>query len=277
MNKNLILAACGHDLIDPILSAAREAGELALGFFRAGTKTSAEVSHKDGGSPVTEADFLVDRFLKKRLRALAPEAGWLSEESEDSPSRLSKELVFIVDPIDGTRAFMTGRAGWSIAIALVKKGRPLVAVIHAPASGETYIAAEGEGARLNGQVIRVSKLASIDAKARVAAPFLLAKRLAQAGLSFDLQPKISSLALRFACVASGVIDVGFASQNAHDWDIAAADLILHEAGGRLASLDGRPIRYNRGDTRQGLLIAAPLQVYAQANAAANLANNIAVG
>jgi myo-inositol-1(or 4)-monophosphatase len=264
------------ELVDCVAAAAREAGELALGFFRPGAMTSAEISHKAGGSPVTEADYLVDRFLKERLEVLLPEAGWLSEESEDSPARLSKSLVFVVDPIDGTRGFMTGRQAWSIAIALVENGRPLFGIVHAPALGETYVAVKGAGARLNDKAIEVSKLRAIGAQARVAAPVFLAKRLHEAGLQFDLQPKIPSLALRITAVASGALDAGFASANSHDWDIAAADLILHEAGGRLASLDGCPIVYNRLDTRHGLLTAAPTQIHAEVNAAARLANGLAV-
>ena len=257
------------------LEAAGSAGELALAYFRPGATTRAGISHKEGGSPVTEADYLVDRFLRHRLESLVPEAGWLSEESEDTTARLTKNLVFVVDPIDGTRGFMTGRAAWAISIALVEDGRPLVGIVHAPALRETYVAVKGAGARLNDKAISVSKLGAIGAHAKVAAPVFLAKRLHEAGLRFDLQPKISSLALRIVSVASGSLDAGFASENSHDWDIAAADLILHEAGGRLASLDGCAIVYNRLDTRHGLLTAAPEQIHAEVNAAALLVNGLA--
>jgi myo-inositol-1(or 4)-monophosphatase len=257
-------------LVASFVEAARRAGTLALAFFRPGAATSAGISHKGGGSPVTEADYLVDRFLKQRLEALVPEAGWLSEETADTSARLSKEIVFVVDPIDGTRGFMRGDGAWAIALALVEHGHPLIGVVHAPALGETYVAVRGAGARLNNTAIEVSKLVALGATARVAAPVSLAERLREAGLQFALQPKIPSLALRFANVASGALDAGFASENAHDWDIAAADLILHEAGGRLASLDGCAIIYNRSDTRHGLLTAAPAQIHAEVNAAARL-------
>jgi myo-inositol-1(or 4)-monophosphatase len=263
------------DLVDSFVEAARGAGELALGFFHPGAMTSAGISHKGGGSPVTEADFLVDRFLKQRLETLLPEAGWLSEETEDTPARLSKSLVFVVDPIDGTRGFMTGRAAWAIAVALIEDGRPLFGIVHAPALGKTYVAVKGAGARLNDKAIEVSKLRAIGAQARVAAPVFLAKQLHESGLRFDLQPKIPSLALRIAAVASGALDAGFASENSHDWDIAAADLILHEAGGCLASLDGCAIVYNRQDTRHGLLTAAPAQIHAEVTAAARSVNGLA--
>jgi myo-inositol-1(or 4)-monophosphatase len=272
----LVPISHGDGLVASFVEAARGAGTLALAFFRPGAATSAKISHKAGGSPVTEADYLVDRFLKQRLETLVPEAGWLSEESEDTSARLSKDIVLVVDPIDGTREFMRGHGVWAIAIALVEEGRPLIGVVHAPALRETYVAAKGAGARLNGAAIEVSKLAAIGAGARVAAPVLLAERLREAGLQFALQPKIPSLALRIANVASGALDAGFASENARDWDIAAADLILHEAGGRLASLDGCEIVYNRSNTRHGLLTAAPAQIHAEVNAAVRSVDGRAV-
>lgn len=263
----LVPISHGDGLAASFVDAARGAGTLALAFFRPGAATTAGISHKVGGSPVTDADYLVDRFLKQRLGALAPEAGWLSEETEDTSARLSKDIVLVVDPIDGTREFMRGHGAWAIAIALVEQGRPLIGVVHAPALGETYVAVRGAGARLNDAAIEVSKLSAVGARARVAAPAFLAERLREAGLQFALQPKIPSLALRIANVASGALDAGFASENARDWDIAAAYLILHEAGGRLAGLDGCEIVYNRSDTRHGLLTAAPAQIHAEVNAA----------
>jgi myo-inositol-1(or 4)-monophosphatase len=272
----LVPISHGDGLVASFVEAARGAGTLALAFFRPGAPTSAKISHKAGGSPVTEADDLVDRFLRQRLETLVPEAGWLSEETEDTPARLSKDLVLVVDPIDGTRGFIRGHGAWAIAIALVEQGRPQIGVVHAPALGETYVAVRGAGSRLNDKAIEVSKLAALGASARVAAPVLLAERLREAGLQFALQPKFPSLALRFANVASGALDAAFASENAHDWDIAAADLIVQEAGGRLASLDGCAIVYNRSYTRHGLLTAAPAQIHAEVNAAARLVDGWAV-
>jgi myo-inositol-1(or 4)-monophosphatase len=254
-------------LVASFEDAARRAGELALGFFRRGENTSAVISHKAGGSPVTEADHLVDCFLKQRFAGLLPDAGWLSEETEDSPERLDKRLLLVVDPIDGTRAFARGELTWAIAVALVRDGRPLIGIVHAPALEQTYIAVKDGGARLNGVPIEVSRLIALDASAKVGAPRMLAAELRQAGLEFALQPRIPSLAMRIAYVASGALDAGFASENSNDWDIAAADLILEEAGGRLASLDGGELVYNRKETRHGPLTAAPRQIHAQINLA----------
>ncbi|WP_174512223.1 inositol monophosphatase family protein [Methylocella tundrae] len=263
------MASLSHadGLVASFEEATRRAGELALAFFRHGEKTSAMVSHKAGGSPVTEADHLVDRFLKRRFEELLPEAGWLSEETEDSAERLTKKLVLVVDPIDGTRAFALGEPTWAIAVALVRDGRPLIGIVHAPALQQTYVAVKDGGSRLNGVPIEVSGIATLDASARVGAPLFLAEELRQAGLTFTLQPRVPSLAMRIAYVASGALDAGFASENSNDWDIAAADLILEEAGGRLAGLDGVELVYNREETRHGLLTAAPRQLQSQINLA----------
>jgi myo-inositol-1(or 4)-monophosphatase len=262
-------------LVASFEDATRRAGQLALGFFRHGANTSALISHKAGGSPVTEADHLVDRFLKQYFEGLLPDAGWLSEETEDSPARLTKRLILVVDPIDGTRAFARGEPTWAIAVALIRDGRPLIGIVHAPALEETYVAVKDGGARLNGASIEVSRLIALDASAKVGAPRLLASELRHAGLEFNLQPRVPSLAMRIAYVASGALDAGFASENSNDWDIAAADLILEEAGGRLASLDGGELIYNRKETRHGLLTAAPRQIHSQVNRAARRARGCA--
>ena len=190
-----------------------------------------------------------------------PGAAWLSEESLDDAGRLDASHVIIVDPIDGTRGFARGDANWAIAIALIKAGRPICAVVHAPALRETYTASEGQGARLNGAPIMLRSGAGLTDDMRVSCPNVLVRALRAAGVDFAFQPKIASLALRIAKVASGDYDAGITTSNSHDWDIAASDLVLQEAGGLLAGLDGRPVMYNRPDPRHGVLTATahPLQ------------------
>ena len=243
-------------LFAAIVEAARAAGDLALGFFRPDAPTSAAVAYKAGNSPVTEADRQADALLKHRLCGLVPEAAWLSEETPDGPARLDAAKLFIVDPIDGTRAFMSGDRRWAVSVALVEHGRPVLAVVHAPALGQTFAAAFGRGAWLNNALIKVADAAPVD-RSRLAAPKFLADALQRDGLDFSLAAKIPSLAWRFASVAAGWLDIGLASPQAHEWDIAAADLILQEAGGCLVDLDGQGVRYNQARTQQGILVAAP--------------------
>jgi myo-inositol-1(or 4)-monophosphatase len=247
-------------------TAAEAAGAIALEWFRAGEKTHARIDWKGGVSPVSEADFAVDKFLRERLSALLPDAGWLSEETADSPDRLNRSRVFIVDPIDGTRAFISGDPRWAISAALVENGRPVVAILHLPAAGLTFEAQLGEGSTLNGQSIRASNRSNL-AGALVAGPPRLMDNMTRAGIAFAREPKIPSLAYRLARVGAGEIDAGIASTDAWDWDIAAADLIVREAGGLLTDLDEREPSYNRANPRHGVLGAAPARLHGELIAA----------
>ncbi|MDE2364373.1 MAG: 3'(2'),5'-bisphosphate nucleotidase CysQ [Hyphomicrobiales bacterium] len=245
-------------------AAAAEAGAIAMRWFRSGEKTTARTDFKNGGSPVTEADLAVDWFLAERLQALFPDAGWLSEETADTEARLSAESVFVIDPIDGTRGFAAGDPRWSVSIALVRGGRPVAGVVIAPALGERFVAALGHGARRNGVPLDLSSAGPL-AGGRIAGPQPLAKKAETLGMTHV--PKIPSLALRFAHVAGGEIEAAVSSTNSHDWDIAAADLILHEAGGMLTGLDGRAPVYNRRDLKHGPLAAASAARHAELLAA----------
>ena len=254
-----------NDTLAPLVALATEAGAIALGFFEPGGRTRAGVEWKGDGSPVTEADYAVNSFLEPRLKALWPGAAWLSEESVDDESRLGAERVIIVDPIDGTRGFSRGDLHWCVAIALVSRGRPIIAVVHAPALGDTYTAVVGGGAFLNGKALRVPAGEGPDdgASARgmqISCPDNLSKAMRAAGIDYDFKPKIASLALRVAMVASGIYDAGFTTRNSHDWDLAAADLVLQEAGGLLADLDGAPLVYNKREPSHGALTATPRQL-----------------
>ncbi len=239
-----------------LVAAAQRGGEIALGYFRLGAATPARVSYKDGDSPVTEADFAVDSALKAELRAAFPQAGWLSEETADDPARLTCESVLVLDPIDGTRAFMRGDPCWTVALALLEGGRPVAGVIHAPALGETFAAARGAGATLNGAPIRAAEVETLEG-ARVGGPRGLRQALAtRAGFNAEAGPASPSLAYRLASVAAGRIEIGLAGPGSHDWDIAAADVILAEAGAGLVE-HGAGVRYNQASTRHDILIAAP--------------------
>ena len=244
-----------HAVMPRFHAVARDAGALALRFFKPGLKTSAQVWSKSGGSPVTEADMAVDAFLKAQLGRLLPEAGWLSEETADDARRLQKGLVWIVDPIDGTRSFASGGLDWSVSAALLADGLPLLGIVYAPAHEVFYEATRGGGARRDGERIETAPAAAT-ADLSVTGPKPLVDQLEHAVGAFKRLPRIPSLALRIARVADGSVDVAVVSSDAHDWDLAAADLILHEAGGRLAALDGAPPAYNQPDPVHGELLAA---------------------
>src|SRR6187551_1594670 len=133
----------------------REAGRMALRQWP-GAGHALDSWEKVPGSPVCTADLEVDAFLRRELGQLLPAAGWLSEETADDPKRLARDLIWIVDPIDGTRDFIAGRAGWAVSVALISAGKPLIGQLFAPARDEEWSAVAGQGAVLNGQRLAAS-------------------------------------------------------------------------------------------------------------------------
>lgn len=236
-----------HGLADIVLEAGRRAHEM----FRAGVRSW----QKHGDSVVCDADIAIDALLLQRLRALGPEHGWFSEETVDAPERLGRPTLWVVDPIDGTRAFIAGDPDWVVSVALVAGDRPIAAALHAPVTDELFVAAAGRGATLNGVRIAARDSASL-VDARVAGPRPMLDQIAGVENGFVRVPRIRSLALRLARVASGELDAAVASGNSNDWDLAAADLLVHEAGGRLTEIDGSIPRYNMARPVHGPLAAA---------------------
>ena len=234
-----------------LADVVREAGALALRLSQ--TKLKSWI--KGTSSPVSEADMAVNELVERRLRSATPDYGWLSEESADDPSRLGKPLTWIVDPIDGTRAYLAGQKDWSVSIALVAGGAPVLGAVFAPATDEFFFAVRGRGAELNGAPIAASGDANI-AFPRIAGPKPLVERLGGMRRDERLYPRIGSLALRLVFVADGRLDAAFAAGHSRDWDLAAADLIVHEAGGDMTALEGERLVYNQADVRHGMLVAA---------------------
>lgn len=235
-----------------IREAVLAAGALALSEREQGLK----VWSKSGGSPVTSADMAVDALLKSILLKARPDYGWLSEETPDTPDRLSCRRLFIVDPIDGTVAFMKGKPWWCIPIAVIENDRPVAAVIHAPALNETFEATLGGGARLNGEAISASDTDSLDD-----ASLLADARMIEGPQWLEPWPamrfeKRNAIAYRMALVAAGAFDAAIALSPKWDWDIAAGALIAQEAGAKVTDHHGRSWHFNRPDPRQASLVCA---------------------
>jgi myo-inositol-1(or 4)-monophosphatase len=234
-----------------LTAAVREAGALALSLFRTELKNWT----KGASSPVSEADIAVNDLLEGRLRSAAADYGWLSEESADDSSRLGKRLLWIVDPIDGTRGYLAGKEDWCVSVALVEGASPLLAAVFAPVTDEFFFAARGQGASCNGVALQARSGTALDFS-RVAGPKPLVERLGKSTDEMVLHPRISSLALRLCRIADGRLDAAFAGGQSRDWDLAAADLIVHEADGSMTALSGDPILYNRPEVTHGVLVAA---------------------
>lgn len=232
-------------------SIVAQAGEIALGLWP-GAGAELESWEKTPGSPVCEADLAVDAFLKRELGALLPSAGWLSEETADDPERLDRDLIWLVDPVDGTRDFIRGRKGWAVSVALISSGRPLIGTLCAPARGEVWHAVAGQGATLNGARIAASTRRDFEG-ARVPANDLMKQ---DRMLTKVEQP--NSIALRIAMVADDRADLVATLRWGFEWDIAAAGLISREAGAAVSDSFGRKLDYNKRDPRAfGVIVSAP--------------------
>lgn len=239
--------------LELITVAARQAGEVAMGFF----KQSPEVWWKnESRSPVSAADFAANTALETMLRQARPDYGWLSEETDDDASRLAHETLFVIDPIDGTRAFIAGLETWCVSVAVVHRGSPVAGVLVAPVLDEEFVAVAGGPSLKNGLPIAVAARRPGERRRLAVAEDMLNCFDAEFRNGTERIKHVPSLAYRLAMVADGRIDGTLVKRNAHDWDLAAADLILERAGGRLTDLDGAPLVYNRAQVTHGVLCGA---------------------
>jgi len=237
-----------------IKAAALEGGRLALESRAEGLK----IWSKPGGSPVTDADLAVDTLLKLRLKAARPNYGWLSEETADDPARLQAPRLFVVDPIDGTAAYIRNKPWFTVCIAVVEAGQPVAGVVYAPELGEMYEAAVGGGARLNGVPIAPSSCTDLEGCAVLGDARMFADpRWPTPWPDMRIEAR-NSIAYRMVQVACGAFDLALALTPKNDWDLAAADLICREAGACVGDHRGRPFVYNRpAPMQRSLLCAAP--------------------
>ncbi len=236
-----------------LTDAARAAGEVAMRYWR---HAPAVTEKPAGAGPVTEADLAVDALLRESLTAARPDHGWLSEETEDGPARLSARRIFIVDPIDGTRAFVAGETSWAHALAIAEAGRVTAAVVYLPAQDLLYAASADGPALLNGAPIHCSDgqgLPRVLANARSLTAEFWPGGVPQVSRHFR-----PSLAWRLALVAEGRFDAMLTLFPTWDWDIAAGSLIAERAGARVTDRQGAPLVFNRERPLQdGILAAAP--------------------
>jgi len=244
-----------HEDLALLQTTVRAAGAIACRYFG----TDYRVWRKEGGSPVTDADVAVDRYLHEVLTTARPGYGWLSEESPDDPSRLSRHQVFVVDPIDGTVAFLKGRPHFTVCAAIVVDGRPACGAVYNPASQEFYAARTGAGATRNGVPIHVG------ARGELEGCRMLGNRdqfIPPPWPPMQVQNR-NSVAYRLALVADGSADASVSLSAKRDWDLAAADIITREAGGTVSDAQGRPLVYNNAGAIQPSLVAANPKLHAK--------------
>lgn len=235
-------------MLDDVAHIAAEAGRIAAARRGTGYKTWEKVP----GHPVCDIDLEVDAFLRERLGALDPDAGWLSEETLDDSDRIERRRLWVVDPIDGTRDYLRERPGWCVSVALVEDRVPVLGVLAAPVRGELWAAARGRGSSRNGEALRVSPRADL-AGARVPAD-----QLPKVDRDLVAVAKPNSIALRIAMVAAGEADLLATLRWGFEWDIAAAALIAEEAGATVSGVLGQPLAFNTASGESfGVLVATP--------------------
>jgi 3'(2'), 5'-bisphosphate nucleotidase len=234
-------------LIDPLTRLAREAGDAILGIYR----TDFAVEHKDDESPLTRADLASNTIISEGLRALTPDIPLISEESglPDFDERRRWQRYWLIDPLDGTREFVNRNDEFTVNIALIDGHRPILGVVHVPVLELTYCGCKGSGATLarNGGARRAIRVADVAATP----PRIVGSRSHRGGSldafleavgDHELLPMGSSL--KFCRVAEGAADLYPRFGPTSEWDTAAAQAVVEQAGGSVVRLDGKPLSYN---------------------------------
>jgi myo-inositol-1(or 4)-monophosphatase len=235
--------------LDLLLNSLKEAGKIAMGFFG----QSPKIKVKPDGTLVTEADYAADTFLKTTITAARPDDGWLSEETPDSPVRLTKKRLWIADPIDGTRAFSDVTRFWGIGLALVEEGAPILSGIYCPVDNVLYHAIKNGGAFRNGV-----RLTSPESHGHAILPKLAKFPVEQAGLAAQVGSSWPML-VRFALIAEGLAPAAISIGYKQDWDLAAGVLLVTETGGKVSTQAGEPLLFNQQQHAQPGLVASQHQ------------------
>ena len=240
-----------HRNLEAVIAATREVGDMAMARWR-GEGKMVDVQYKSPNNPVSDVDLAVDARLKAVLGAIAPEAGWLSEETADNTNRLSCRAMWCVDPIDGTRDFIRGRPGWAVSVALVVDGAPEFGVLYAPALDELWVAQRGQGATLNGETLHASQ------RTEFSGSRVPADALPRVDNDLVIVTKPNSIALRMALVADDRADLVATLRWGFEWDVAAAALIATEAGAMVTDAFGDPLLFNTPRAQAfGVIACAP--------------------
>ncbi len=240
--------------LDLLVRAAEHAGDIACRYTG---PTAKRWDKPDGAGPVTEADLAVNAYLEEHLQQARPDYGWLSEETEDTSDRLDRDQVFIIDPIDGTRSFAEGSRTWAHSFAIASKGIVTQAVIYLPQRDLMFTASAGGGAFCNGSALQVSSHHDWTTASVLAPKPNLEPQHWRAAQSPSFQRHFRpSLAYRMATVASGRFDAMMTLRASWEWDIAAGDLLIREAGGYCSDRTGQALRFNSPQAKLNGVLAA---------------------
>jgi myo-inositol-1(or 4)-monophosphatase len=236
-------------------AGALEAGKILRRHFRDG---GYEIGSKGRDNPVTSADLEADTALRELLRRGFPDYGWLSEETADDAERLSRRRVWIVDPLDGTKAFIKGIPEFVVAIALAEDGVPVLGVTYNPIKSELFWAARDAGCFLDDKPVHVTDAAGLTGSVVLASRSETARGEWSAYKDTIIAKPIGSVAYKLALVAAGQADGTFTASPKSEWDIASGAALIAEAGGLMTDIHGHPIRFNRKHVKlDGFVAAGP--------------------
>ena len=238
--------------IEVLRDAVTEAGTVVMRYFG----KSPETWDKPGEGPVSEADLAANDLLRERLCGAFPTHGWLSEETVDDEGRLACERVWIVDPIDGTRAFIDGKEEFTVCAALAVRGEIVAGAVLNPAKNEYFFAIRGKGATRNGEPLVAGTAPAFEKADILSRRSVLDADKWQGAAPSGRHGYVNSIAYRVCKVATDRWDAAVALNDLSEWDLAAAQIILEEAGGRMTDRAGSPIRYNAVDTHIKGVVAA---------------------
>jgi myo-inositol-1(or 4)-monophosphatase len=240
-----------NNMLNDVTEITLAAGKTIMGYYQ----DAFTVRDKAPDNPVTDADIAADFLLKKRLLERLPSAGWLSEETVDDSSRLERSYVWVVDPLDGTKEFVMGIPEFSVSVALVHEGQPIIAVIFNPATGDLFQGEKGKGIQLNGWPVTVSSRKRLqDAKVDASRSEIKRGEFAPFEGMVELNI-VGSIAYKLARVAAGQADATWSRGPKNEWDICAGTLLVQEAGGRCVNLDNEPIVFNQARPKVNGIIA----------------------
>jgi myo-inositol-1(or 4)-monophosphatase len=244
-----------------LTDAAREAGRIALRYWR----KDPQVWDKGGEhGPVTEADLAVNDMLKAKLLAARPDYGWLSEETPDSADRLAVDTVFIIDPIDGTRAFVAGEETWAHSLAVAHKGKVTAGVVYLPAIDRIYTVSEASPPMRDGETIRASGRDVLEGANILTTKANMVPEKWPGGVPEITRSFRASLAYRLCLAAEGRFDGMLTLRDAWEWDIAAGSLIAERAGAVVTDRLGKALRFNSAGAMAEGVLALPPTLHAEA-------------
>ncbi len=234
-------------LIDPVVALAIDAGQAILEVYA----TDFEVQSKDDNSPLTQADLASHRCIVAGLESLTPGMPIISEESglPGFEERSQWDRYWLIDPLDGTKEFVNRNGEFTVNIALIDNQKPVFGVVYVPVQGRTYVGCEGYGAQRrdhDGSVIPIQVAATSSAPVRVVGSRSHRGASLDAYLEnlgeCDMIPMGSSL--KFCVIAEGAADLYPRLGLTSEWDTAAAQAVVEQAGGSVVTLDGKPMKYN---------------------------------